>query len=421
MSSRSTQPFVSVISMVSLLVTLGACEESRGTRRTPMPRGTDAGTTSTTPDAPFAPRVDGGPLPDSGPCTPGVATEDLDGDGWTPADGDCLDCSPQVNPGAFDDPTNDVDEDCDGTVATAIETCDESVALASSDPRDAARSIGLCRFADGGARGWGVLDARWTRADGTGSPASMLQQGNVTSFGAIAPRAGRSMLALSSGIARAAGQPGYTSQCDWFGDDPQGSRPSGLDPESRACPGVRTGPVYDPIALEVRVRAPSNARGFRFSSNFFTYEYPDFICSEYNDFFVVLMEPRPAGSPDGNLVFDAEGNKVSVNNSLLRACSPGRHGGRSFACPLGTSSLSGTSFDGSAECGVDPFGASSPDIGASTGWLATEVPVTGGAEITLRFAIWDSSDPDLDSLALIDGFEWLVEDPGIVATEPVLF
>lgn len=421
MSPRAKRQWCAAVTAIGVIASLSACEESGGVRRPPSSmRGTDAGVVSMSPDAPFGPRPDAGPLPDSGPCTPGAATEDLDGDGYTPEDGDCLDCSPQVNPGAFDDPTNDVDEDCDGTVAAAIETCDESIAMASADPRDAARSIGLCRFADGTSRGWGVLEARWTRADGTGAPASMLQQGNVTSFGAVTPRAGRSMLALSSGVARAAGQPGYTSGCDWMGEEPQGSRPSGLDPESRACPGVRTGPVFDPIALEVRVRAPSNARGFRFSSSFFTYEYPDFICSEYNDFFVVLMEPRPAGSPDGNLVFDADGNKVSVNNSLLRACEPGSHGGRTFACPLGRGPLSGTSFDGSAECGVDPFGWSEGTIGASTGWLATEVPVTGGAEITLRFAIWDSSDPDLDSLALIDGFEWLVEDPGIVSTDPEL-
>lgn len=189
--------------------------------------------------------------------------------------------------------------------------------------------------------------------------------------------------------------------------------------------------MFDPIALEVQIRVPSNARGFRFESNFFTYEYPDYICSTFNDFFVVVMDPRPSGSPDGNIVFDLDGNKVSVNNSLLRACAPGDFGGRTFTCPLGVGPLAQTSYDNTAECGASspfPFPLPFPfpmdedaPIGASTGWLRTEVPVSGSEIITLRFAIWDAGDPQLDSLSLIDSFEWLLEDPGEVRTDPILF
>ena len=49
-----------------------------------------------------------------------------------------------------------------------------------------------------------------------------------------------------------------------------------------------------------------------------------------------------------------------------------------------------------------------------------EVPVEGGSIITLRFTIWDAGDPVLDSLSLIDAFEWLLEDPGEVSTDPIL-
>jgi hypothetical protein len=62
-----------------------------------------------------------------------------------------------------------------------------------------------------------------------------------------------------------------------------------------------------------------------------------------------------------------------------------------------------------------------PPVGASTGWLRTETPVAGGTIITLRFTIWDAGDAKLDSLSLIDSFEWLLEDPGEVRTDPILF
>jgi hypothetical protein len=403
----------------------GCTDPGTGPRRT-----TDGGGGGSVDSGPPIPGMDAGPRPmvDAAPVCHGGPDDDVDEDGFTPNQGDCYDCSPQVNPAAFDDPTNMVDEDCDGTIATDFEVCDAALALDSADPNDAARAIGLCRFVTEADTGWGVLSARWTRADGTGMPASALQHGIMPGLGSIGARAGNAMLSISSGAARAPGQPGYTSACDEYTLGPAGGRPAGLDPDSPACPGVASGDVFDPVALEVRVRVPSNALGFRFESNFFTYEYPDYICSEFNDFFVVVMEPRPMGSPDGNLVFDVDGNKVSVNNSLLRACVAGTHGGRTFTCPLGTGPLAATSYDDTAECGSEeipgfpfPFPGGEGPVGASTGWLRTEAPVEGGAIITLRFALWDAGDPTLDSLSLIDAFDWLLEDPGEVHTDPILF
>jgi hypothetical protein len=86
-------------------------------------------------------------------------------------------------------------------------------------------------------------------------------------------------------------------------------------------------------------------------------------------------------------VVDALGDPAGINSpSLLRACTPGVYQGINFACPLGTASLAGTGFDGKS----------------STGWLRTTVPVTGGTDITLRVAIWDSGDGILDSTVLLD-------------------
>src|SRR5438045_2259973 len=63
-------------------------------------------------------------------------------------------------------------------------------------------------------RDWGVIEARFTTADGSGTLDSPLQVGLLRNFGVVDPLAGKSLLALSSGVARAPGQPGFTSECD---------------------------------------------------------------------------------------------------------------------------------------------------------------------------------------------------------------
>ena len=183
--------------------------------------------------------------------------------------------------------------------------------------------------------------------------------------------------------------------------------PEGFSAESPEC-GTLPGPgpgiddsreVFQSAALEVQLRVPTNASGFRIGSNFFTREYPQFICSPFNDVYAIL---RDDGGEWTNLAEDAAGNPISVNNALLEVCRSGTHGGRDFACPFGASQLSGTGFD--YDCG--PL-ASREVPGGATGWVCTDVPANGGEIITLRFAIWDTGDPILTSLALIDGFAWL--------------
>jgi hypothetical protein len=366
---------------------------------------------------------DGGPVvPPSSGCQYNDAT-DHDGDGFSGQDGDCNDCDPNTNPGAFDVPKNGIDEDCDGTADNEPTGCDTNAVLASTDPFNAALAIDLCRktteTATGKQRTWGVVDATYVAPDGSdncanentgangscvGSANFPLGHGNLTKLGVNAPQnGGTHMLSLSSGSGRDPTDTGYKNVSGFDKGFTVGAA-AGFPTAAPACPGVTTGQPHDGTALRVVIRVPTNAQSFTFNSNFFSFEFPNYICSTYNDTFVVEMAPSPKGaSTGGNVAFDQAGNPISVNNALLQACDPQTAGGKMFTCPLGSASLSGTGF-----------GKDTGTNHAATGWLQTQVnvdPSLKGKDITLLFAVWDSGDGVLDSTALIDNFVWSTE-PG---------
>jgi hypothetical protein len=371
-------------------------------------------------------------------CTQGGENDDVDGDGFTPAQGDCEDCSAEINPAAYDFPGDKWDEDCSGTPAEAAEdNCDQGLAMGSTAAEDAARAMGLCKFVSESDKGWGVLSARFTTPDGTGTLEDPMMVGLLPSFGNLAPRAGGSMLAISSGVARAPDQAGFTPECDFFkfscggifplpGCIDVGTPPEGYPKESSVCGDTSGGGIFDigsgvndQVALEVKIRVPSNANSYAFDSIFYTYEYPTYICSAFNDFFVVMSDPKPEGVADGNIVFDSNGDPIGVNTGLLAVCDPAVQlpsSPKQFDCEQGAALLSGTGFGpNESQCG-DPVSAG----GASTGWLHTTAPVKRSTVITLRFGIWDTQDETLDSTALVDKFEWSVDEPNVETTPVVL-
>lgn len=336
-----------------------------------------------------------GATPKSSGCaindTGGDPNKDYDGDGYALKD-DCNECNTAVNKGAFDIPGNGLDDDCNGVVDDEPTDCDSNL---GGDAFDGAKAIGLCKKADPSGRDWGVVDAKWVKPDGS-SLGNMQGVKIVSKFGANSPQLGSSMLLLSSGLAVESNTPMSTDKGYTCGT------PDGYPKESPACPGVTTGEAHDGVALELKVRVPSNAQSFQYQQNFFTMEYPGYICSEFNDFFVTMMSPAPAGLPDGNIAFDQDTNPISVNNSLLQVCDRGNYGGKTFPCPLGSDTLADTGFGGHA----------------ATGWLTTSAPVKGGSEITLRFAIWDSGDGILDSSVLLDDFKFSVDGADTAQTKP---
>lgn len=182
--------------------------------------------------------------------------------------------------------------------------------------------------------------------------------------------------------------------------------------------------IYDAMEWQVILRAPEEAKAFRFKYVFFSEEYDDYIGSTVNDKFYVILE---AGSTNG-------GNPTVINftdcrdpggyyDFICEAGDPGCDEGEPYCyiainsalseccwyngCPFGTwtTNIGGTGF----ECAPDEYSDSS-NYGSSTGWLQTSWPITGDEMFALTFHIHDTGDGIFDSEVILDAFEFL-KDP----------
>jgi hypothetical protein len=330
---------------------------------------------------------------------------DHDGDGYSFAQGDCADCDANVNPGAFDFAGNGIDEDCNGTADDEPTLCDNGLAMASASAADHAKAIDLCRTttaaAVGPAKTWGVISSKLVQADGTQAPHA-LSYGILSKFGpSNLPQKGASMAVYSSGTARAQGDLGWVNPNGQVGSFNQGKScayPAGFPKNKSGCPNG-SGTANDSTGLALSVRVPTNAHSFSYRFNFFSSEYPEWVCTAYNDGFVALLKtgylPANPAANSGNISFDAANNPVSVNIGFFTITSGPK--------------LTGTGMDGICDGKI---------CGGSTDWLQTTAPVVPGETINLQFALWDTGDHVWDSFVLIDGFTWSVQSATIGTIKP---
>jgi hypothetical protein len=381
----------------------------------------------------------------------GASDEDVDADndGITTCGGDCCDsteCSaPElVNPGAFDAPGNSFDDDCNGVIDDTQLLCDQGLQSNTPDAMDYAKAMEICQTTTVGETKWGVISAAFTLADGTGVP-HVRSHAIRPRFGTnVAPKGGVSLVLLSTGAAASIGDANppwqdYQNTPQFDGNGTESAYPAdflaannGSLPNAPGCDEPDGTTAQDPVMLTLEIRVPTNAKSFKLDTNFFSSEFPEYTCSPFNDFFVVLLDSTYAGDPanpaDKNLAFYTPAgstmkypvgvNLASGDTGLFTQCVNGTTGCSSFtntgtiSTCLATDQLEGTGLDAA------DFGSCDTNSkqGGGTGWLQTSGNVTGGEIIKLRIAIWDTSDHVLDSAAIVDAFQWSVDaaQPGTV-------
>ena len=366
-----------------LLVAVGAVACSPDDDSTTFDYGRDVVDESSLP-------TDDGWTPTEVPETPDMFGLDLDGDGFSPADGDCDDTEPRINPAAFEVPGNLRDDDCDGAM-DEDEGCD-------------------CHAEPNLPDGLDLCDSRFLVSweERCFAPACGSGAGTLTRFGDpgndLGPRFGCAYTLLGTApLDIALCNPEYC---------PGGRRQPGTDyyesgwfatceTESHETDPSPSGPdsalICDTHQLVLNFRAPRNAVGFSFDFVYLSTEYPEWVDEGFNDTFYAIVD-RPAAGERRNISFDEAGHEIEIDNAF-------------FENPPVTN-ISGTGYDGT--CTNEDF--SRTVCGSSTGWLRTSWEVEPGEEFTLTFSIHDEGDGIYDSTVILDNFQWSPDpvDPGTV-------
>jgi hypothetical protein len=319
----------------------------------------------------------------------GIDPNDHDGDGVTPAEGDCDDNNPLVGPNSIELANNHIDDNCNGMVDEPILPCD-SATVGQKDAASLAAALGFC-------------DPHFLLGASFNGPSDERARNVVNHFGMFTNKEGAGMVLMSTGIAADAATPGYVrpqigtilDQNNMF------PNPDITLPGVPGCGSSQPATVNDYTDLAVKLRVPMNVRSMTFQLQFFSAEYPEFVCTAWNDELLVELDSARAPGTTHNISFDAMMNPITVNNSFFTICQNDSAKPQTQHCTQAVDALAGT--------GYEEILLGKP-VGGSTGWLRTSAPVLPGDIITLHFMIFDEGDHIYDSAALLDGFAWSIDD-----------
>jgi len=310
---------------------------------------------------------------------------DDDGDGYSEDQGDCNDQASAggalIGPDAIEiaeTPEGEpelIDNDCDGEVDEGVDPCPTDLEI--TNPLALAAAMDVCNE---------VIQASIDDVVNVRSYSVMPAFGDT-----YVPFAGPDFTVLSTGIAWDTTDPLYASTSGPHSQnmdstilhpDPQTTAPVG-------CGSADEAEVNDYSEVSLTLQVPANAQAFSFDFNFMSIEFPEFVCTSFDDTFLALLESEAF---TGNVSFDAMGSRVSINVGFFNVCAT-----TSDPACTGEAELIGTGFEAGAEGG------------GGTGWLTTTAPVVPGEKIKLTFMIFDEGDHILDSTVLLDNFRWELE------------
>jgi len=335
---------------------------------------------------------------------------DDDGDGWTTCNGDCDDHNSLVNPCAFDtnaasgDPvgSDGIDNDCDGQIDN-LRLCDGSL---SSGHVTTAGSYASAMDVCDNLQCPVVIGATFYGPNNSSAHRITAHMGSN-----FHPHKGSYMAFLATGIADDdIDTPSYRT-----GDGTDLSNtfphPSPLKAAQNVNPcnsGVdEPTAVHDYSELRLTLKAPINAGSFTFDFNFFSEEYPAYVCRGFNDTFLAMLTSQQYSTPF-QIAFDPNGHRVNVNNSFFQDCNSivsGDNLGYVHSCSGALSLLNGTSYE-------IKYGQTSLTLGnlnkgsGATDWLKTTAPIQPGETFTVSFIVFDEGDGILDSAVNLDNFRW---------------
>lgn len=242
----------------------------------------------------------------------------------------------------------------------------------------------------------------------TGPQQIDVHQGNLGTYmpPPFPPREGTKFVILSSGDASELPVPGTggSTGIDFFGGPlppPLTPTPVSMTQDCNDNPGLigtgdcsntiqgqwaqGDGSAYDYAEMRMTIDVPAGVPAFSYDFAMFSIEYPVFYQTEYNDMYIAWLESELW---TGNISFDDMGNPISLNAGFLDY----KDAPNPYDCPAPCQApqLQGTNMVGHA----------------GTRWLTTTAGVVPGETIELILAVFDLSDSVLDTVIILDNFQW---------------
>jgi len=237
-----------------------------------------------------------------------------------------------------------------------------------------------------------------------GSPAAIGKRNSFGNTNAFAPREGSQYIAMGSGrVDELDGVGGCNSNLGNFNPGTLPAPLKGTNVGAQTCDenealigtgdcsntieSQLVGTVNDYTELRFTAEVPLGVNSFSYDLAFFSYEYPDFYQSAFNDMYIGWLESEVW---TGNISFDENGAPISLNAGFLDYRDANAPNDPQCNGNCSAPELHGTCMQGHA----------------GTKWLTTTAGVQPGETITVVFAIFDMSDSILDSYVFLDNFSW---------------